>query len=83
LGCCIDIYTTCLCEDFDHHPFQGIVAEAAKLAGMNLAEFRYRCLKHQLEVARVRFCESEDARYREAVDRIQRLIVLLKGDVVD
>jgi hypothetical protein len=73
LGCCIDIYSTCLSEYFDEHPYKSLVDEVASLEKLKTSNIRDICLKHQSEIASRRLVETGDARYGEVIQRIQRL----------
>ena len=76
LGCCEDIHSTCASDDFDSHPYKGIVEEAAKHEGYTVNEFRIICLQHQLRSGRERLQKEQDvARYN---DRLKRLELLLE-----
>jgi hypothetical protein len=70
LGCCIDIYSTSLDDDFDENPFNDIVCEVAKRENLGIDEARSICLKHQSELADRKYKETGDARYRGVIDKI-------------
>ena len=70
LGCCIDIYSTFLDDDFGENPFNDIVREVAKRENLEIDEARSLCLKHQSELADRKYKETGDVRYRGVIDKI-------------
>ena len=68
LGCCIDIYSTCISSQFENHPYKDIVADSAKIAGRDIKEFRRICLDHQREIIL-----HDSARLVKYVDPIELL----------
>ena len=50
LGCCEDIYSTCVASDFKSHPYHDIVVDAAAVEGVSVQAFRRTCVEHQLEL---------------------------------
>ena len=79
LGCCIDIYSTCLSDRFEEDPYREIVEDAAKLAGYELDAFRRACLEHQLEIAQCRFARSRNRCYKKVMQRIRQLVDSLEN----
>ena len=77
LGCCVDIYSTCLSADFDDHPYRGIVEQAARHESLGVARARRICLEHQRRVIEQRFPDGDYGLYRRVYDRICDLLTLL------
>ncbi len=81
LGCCEDIYSTCASDDFDGHPYNDIVADAAKSEGISVSEYRMSCLQQQIEAAKLRIAKEQDVdRYGERLARLESLLLSLKND---
>ncbi len=77
LGCREDIHSTCAADGFDEHPYNDIVAAAAKAEGITVVEYRELCLGQQIESAKERIEREYDVeRYGT---RLKRLELLLLG----
>lgn len=74
LGCCIDIYATCLSRDFNEHPYREIVGQVAAQESLEVTEARRICLDHQLRILEERSPSSEHGRYTEVYHQIHDLL---------
>jgi hypothetical protein len=73
-GCAHDIYGTCAEDDFDSHPYKGIVQEAASIERISGEDFRKVCVEDQVRILNLQLEESESPELRQCRDR---LLVLL------
>ncbi len=79
LGCCEDIHSTCASDDFDGHPYNDIVTDAAKSEGLSVSEFRMLCLRQQIKAAKQRIEQEQDVdRYGERLARLESLFAGLE-----
>jgi hypothetical protein len=74
LGCCEDIYSTCASENFESHPFLGLVEDAAKKENITVAEYRVECLRQQLKAAEERRNREGTSKYDERAKNLTQLL---------
>ena len=75
LGCCIDIYSTCLKDEFQNHPYYDLVEDIAKLEGLNVSELRKIALIHQFEIAGKNLPDNVKSHY---LKKIQNLLLSIE-----
>jgi len=71
VGCCIDVYSTCLSDEFDDHPYYGVVAEIAAKYGYSIDEVREVCLIHQRQLSEGRFPGGATEGYVSVLSKIE------------
>jgi hypothetical protein len=74
LGCCIDIYSTCMSTEFMAHPYKDIVEDAAQKVDLDMMVFRKICLEHQKKIIIERIDGKGGTHYNELLKKIDVLL---------
>jgi hypothetical protein len=70
LGCCIDIYSTCISSKFESHPYLDIVEEVARVEKLSVKVARRVALEHQREIADELIYKGFAMQYSSVLTRI-------------
>lgn len=79
-GCCLDIASTCISDDFEGHPYFDIVEEAAEHEDRFINEARRICLIHQLETINETKIHEKKIEYSKLKSNIEEQISKLYDD---